>query len=269
MSDGGGRCGGREVRGPGAPAVALADVTITFRLADGGTYTAVRARLARCRRRRIRRDRRPDRLRQIDAAQCRRRAVPAVAGPGRDLRRGRSPASIASPATCSSPRRCFPGRPRWRMSPSGSRPRARRATRRASARRTGSTRVGLGAFRPALSAHAVRRAAQARRPRAGADPRSENPADGRAVRAARRADAADHGQPAARSVERRPQGGDVRHPRSRGGDRAVRPRGDHVGGAGGAHHRRLAGAAGAPARHRRGQARPGVPSSCTATSGRR
>ena len=111
-------------------------------------------------------------------------------------------------------------------------------------------------FRPALSAHAVRRAEEARRPRPGADPRSEDPADGRAVRPARRADPADHGQPAARSVERRPQGGAVRHPRSRGGDRAVRPRRHHVGGAGGAHHRRLAGAAGASARHRRGQARP-------------
>ena len=110
-----------------------------------------------------------------------------------------------------------------------------------------------------LSAHALGRPAQARRPRAGADPRSENPADGRAVRPARRADPADHGQPAARSVERRPQGGAVRHPRSRGGDRALRPRRHHVGGAGGAHHRRLAGAAAAPARHRRDQARPGLP----------
>ena len=94
---------------------------------------------------------------------------------------------------------------------------------------------------------------------ASADPRSEDPADGRAVRPARRADAADHGQSAARIVERRPQGGAVRHPRPGGGDRAVRPGGDHVGGAGRAHHRRLAGAAQAPARHRRGQARPRLP----------
>src|SRR6185312_7533883 len=110
-----------------------------------------------------------------------------------------------------------------------------------------------------LSAHALRRSAQARRSRAGADPRSENPADGRAVRPARRADPADHGQPAARSVERRPQGGAVRHPRSRGSDRAVRPRRHHVGRSRRAHHRRLARAAVASARHRRGQARPCIP----------
>src|SRR5262249_50782897 len=80
-----------------------------------------------------------------------------------------------------------------------------------------------------------------------------------AVWPARRADGADHGQPAARSVERRPQGGAVRHPRSRGGDRAIRSRGDHVGGARRPHHRRLEGRAAAPARHRRGQGRARVP----------
>ena len=85
-------------------------------------------------------------------------------------------------------------------------------------------------LRRALSAHALGRTAQARRAGAGADPRSEDPADGRAVRPARCADPADHGQPAARSVERRPQGGDVRHPRPGGSDRAVRPRRHHVGG---------------------------------------
>ena len=71
---------------------------------------------------------------------------------------------------------------------------------------------GLRHLRRPLSAYALGRSAQARRPGAGADPRSEDFADGRAVRPARRADAADHGQPAARSVERRPQGGAVRHP---------------------------------------------------------
>src|SRR5262244_2728967 len=95
--------------------------------------------------------------------------------------------------------------------------------------------------RRALSAHALGRPKKARRPRPGAHPRSENPADGRAVRPARRADAADYGQPAARSVERRPQGGAVRHPRPRRGDRAVRSRGDKVGGARRPHHRRLEG----------------------------
>src|SRR5664280_1041508 len=42
-------------------------------------------------------------------------------------------------------------------------------------------------------------------------------------------------------------------------ERVRRPRGHHVGGAGGARHRRLAGAAGAAARHRRDQARPCLP----------
>ena len=79
-------------------------------------------------------------------------------------------------------------------------------------------------LRRPLSAHALRRAAQARRAGADADPRSGNPADGRALRTARRADAADHGQPAAEPVGGGPQGGDVRHARSRGGDRAGRPR---------------------------------------------
>src|SRR5581483_8970439 len=71
------------------------------------------------------------------------------------------------------------------------------------------------------------------------------------VRAARRADPADHGQPAARTVERRPQGGAVHHPRSGRGDRARRPRRHHGGGAALDHHRRLARAVETAARHLR------------------
>ena len=67
-------------------AVALADVTMRFRLADGGTYSG-RARLALGRRRRVRRHRRADRLRQIDPAQRRGRAARAVTGRARYLRR--------------------------------------------------------------------------------------------------------------------------------------------------------------------------------------
>src|SRR5437899_5114997 len=52
-------------------------------------------------------------------------------------------------------------------------------------------------------AYALRRSAQARRPRAGPDPRSQDSPDGRAVRSARRPDPADHGQSAAGTVERR------------------------------------------------------------------
>src|SRR5262245_29761788 len=47
--------------------------------------------------------------------------------------------------------------------------------------------------------------------------------------------------------------------RSGGGDRSVGPRGDHVGRARRAHHRRLEGQAAASARHRRGQDRAGIP----------
>ena len=143
----------------------------------------------------------------------------------------RWPASTGMPAICFRPMRCFPGRPRSTMSPSGWRSPARRA--RGAGARAGLAHLG-GArrVRRPLSAHAVGRAAQARRPGAGADPRSEDPADGRAVRPARRPDPADHGQSAAGTVERRPQGGAVRHPRSRGGDRAGGPRRDHVGGPG-------------------------------------
>ena len=129
------------------------------------------------------------------------------------------------------------------------------------------TSVGPRRVRQPLSAHAVRRTAQARRPRAGPDPRSQNPFDGRAVRPARRADPADHGQSAAGSVERRPQGGAVRHPRSRRGDRARRPGRDHVGRAIGAHHRRLAGDAAAPARHLRSPAWRRIFTNCIARSG--
>ena len=252
----------------GGSAVALADVTIAFRLADGGSYEAVQGA-------------------SLDVADGEFVAIVGPTGcgkstllnvtaglfppsvrPRRHFRRAVSPASTGSPATCSSPRRCFPGRPRSRTSRSGSRPRARRAIGGARARAGLAHARGTWQLRPALSAHALRRAEKARRPRAGADPRPEDPADGRAVRPARRADPADHGQPAARSVERRPQGGDVRHPRPRGGDRAVRPRGDHVGGAGRAHHRRLAGAA---CRARATSPRSSSSrrsTSCTAKSGR-
>ena len=122
-------------------------------------------------------------------------------------------------------------------------------------------------LRQPLSAHAVGRPAQARRPRAGPDPRSQDPPDGRAVRAARCPDPADHGQSAAGTLERRPQGGAVRHPRSGGGDRARRPRRHHVGGAERAHHRRLAGAAEPPARHFRSAAWKRSFTNCTGKSG--
>ena len=108
-----------------------------------------------------------------------------------------------------------------------------RAARRGAAARAGLADLGRAS---APSPTAIRTCCRAASASASAlaqvlirDPK--DPADGRAVRAARCPDPADHGQSAAGTVERRPQGGAVRHPRSRGGDRARRPRRDHVGGA--------------------------------------
>jgi len=63
------------------------------------------------------------------------------------------------------------------------------------------------------------------------DPRSQDPADGRTVRAARTPSPADHWAICCWNVERRPQGGAVRHHDLEDSDRARRPRRDHVGGA--------------------------------------
>ena len=220
-------------------AVALEDAKVAFRLGDGRVYTAVEKAASRGRAGRVRRHRRADRLRKIHAAQ--RRGRPAQAG--RRQRQDIRPAA----------RRAEPGRrlpvPGRRAVPledcaGQCRDRARdqghAACRGAAA---GAEMARLGWPRrlcQPLSAHALRRPAQARGAGAGADPRPKDPVDGRAVRAARCADAPGDGQSAARSLECGPQGRAVRHPRSRGGDRARRPRRDHVGGAVLAHHRRLA-----------------------------
>ena len=182
--------------------------------------------------------------------------------------------------------RCAADRPqsRGRLSVSGRRAvsvedRARQCRDRARDRGH-AARAGAGAgagladlgrsrrVRRPLSAHAVGRPAQAGRSGAGADPRPQDPADGRAVRAARCADPADHGQSAAAAMERRPQGGVVRHPRSRRGDRAGGSRRDHVGGPERAHHRRLAGAAAAAARYLRSAAGQGFPRAASGNLGR-
>ena len=70
-----------------APAVALDSVSITFRLADGGSYTAVKDASLTDRRRRIRRDCRTDRLWQVDPAQRRGRTDCAVGRTRRHFRR--------------------------------------------------------------------------------------------------------------------------------------------------------------------------------------
>ena len=187
----------------GAIAVSLADVSVTFRLADGGAYTAVESCDARRRGRRIRRDRRADRLRQVDAAQRRGRPDRALdTGSatifGEDLPGPQPAGRLPVPGRGAVSR----GRPRSRTSRSGWRSPARaKAEARARAEKW-LTRVGLAGFGdryPHMLSGGQRKRVGLD---AGADPRSEDPADGRAVRPARRADAADHGQSAARPVER-------------------------------------------------------------------
>ena len=192
-------------------AVALDDATVAFRLADARVYTAVEKAQLVGRAWRVRRHCRADRLRKIDAAQCRGRAAEAGRRRGADFR----PAADGPEPGCRLP---VPGRcavsleDRARQCRDRARDQGRAARRGAGARAEMADLGRPRRLRQPLSAHALGRPAQARRPGAGADPRPEDPADGRAVRAARCADPADHGQSAAGIMERRPQGGAVRHP---------------------------------------------------------
>ncbi len=79
-------------------------------------------------------------------------------------------------------------------------------------------------LRALLSAPAVRRHAPARQSRPRARDRSRNPADGRAVLVARRADPRDHADRAAAHLGGGPQDRAVRHPPDRRGGVPVRPR---------------------------------------------
>ena len=65
---------------PAASAVSLTDLAIAFGLTGGGRYTAVEAIDLAVASGRVRRHRRPDRLREVDPAQRRRRADQAPAG---------------------------------------------------------------------------------------------------------------------------------------------------------------------------------------------
>ena len=123
-------------------AVALRDVSIAFRLAGGGSYTAVeRANLNVAD---------GEFVAIVGPTGCGKSTLLNIAAgldgagvrPGRYFRRARSPRSTARPAICFRPTRCFPGRPRWRTSPSGWRRRARRRPKRARARKTGSRAWG-------------------------------------------------------------------------------------------------------------------------------
>src|SRR5512141_2253669 len=112
-----------------AQAVALDGVSVAFRLAGGGSYTAVERAS----------------LRVADGEFV---AIVGPTGCGKstllNIAAGLMPPSsgtvdiFARPAICFRPMRCFPGRPRWRTSPSGWRLPARRQARPVGGRRTGS-----------------------------------------------------------------------------------------------------------------------------------
>ena len=222
-----------------APAVLLDDVAITFG-GGSGLYSAVRGIALAGQDRRVRRHRRADGLRQVDAAQRRRRACCG--------RRAGASTSSADALAGLNGRAGYlfqqdalmPWKTALDNVAVALEPKGVRARRGAGA---GAAMARAGSGLPASRDRYPHMLSGGQRKRVGAgadaDPRSRDPAHGRAVRAARRADAADHGQPPPRPVGRRPQGGAVRHARSRGGDRARRPGRRDVGGAGGAHRRRL------------------------------
>ena len=150
---------------------------------------------------------RPVRLRQVDAALSDRR-LPADRD-RRDPRRRqagrRRPGRTA--ASCSSISRCFPGRPcATTCSTAWSAQGMPRAEREARAQDFIDL-VGLTGFEDSYPVAALRRHEAARRDRAHARHRPEHPADGRAVRRARRADPQPDAGRAARasgSARRRP-----------------------------------------------------------------
>ncbi len=167
-------------------------------------------------------------LRQVDLAHPDRRLSPGRGRPDRDRRQA--------------DRRAGP-RPRHRFSAfravsleDGARQHpvragaARHAARRARDAGPAFHRSGRPhRLRGQLSHASVRRHAAAHRARAHARLRSENPADGRAVRRARRADAPPDAVRASRHLAAHAQDGDFRHPRRAGGGLSRRPRRRHVG----------------------------------------
>ena len=105
-------------------------------------------------------------------------------------------------------------------------------------------------LREQISLRAVRRHAAARRHRAGAGARSEAPADGRAVRRARRAHPREDERRAAAHLARQPQDRGADHPFDRRGGVSRRPRHRDVGAAR-PHHPRSGRQPAAPAHRRR------------------
>src|SRR5450830_1341104 len=187
--------------------------------------------VARGRQPRIRRPARAVRMRQVDAALFDRRL-----SPGRDRR---------DPDRRQAGGRTRP-RPRHRVSafcavsledrarqhPLWART-ARHAEGRARKARQGFHRAGRPArLRGQLPVATLRRHEATHRDRAYARLRSENPADGRAVRRARCADPRPDAERAAAHLAAHAKNGDLRHPRRAGGGLSRRPGGGDVGAAG-------------------------------------
>src|SRR5215216_8146933 len=182
-------------------------------------------------RRRVRIDRRPVRLREIDPPQDPRR-------PAAGLRR-------RCPFARQADRRPAP-RHRRRVPVASAVPVAQRLRQRAPARRRAAARAradtaarlrALGprrsqGLRAPLPVAAVGRHAAAGRARARPHPRSRAPPDGRALRRARRADPRDHERRAAAHLARAAQDRRLHHPFDLGGGVPRRPRPRHDAAAG-------------------------------------
>ena len=129
-ADGGARAASRA-------AVALSDVTIAFRLADGGTYKAVESASLNVADGEFVAIVGPTGCGKTTLLNAAAGLFPPIEPAGSISSAPTSTASTASPATCFSPRRCFPGKPRATTSLSAWRPLASREPRPCSAHKTG------------------------------------------------------------------------------------------------------------------------------------
>ena len=172
------------------------------------------------------------RLRQVDAALSDRRLPADRERQASMSRASRLRRRVPTVASCSSISRCFPWKTRageraLRARAHG----ARRARSARSARNRSSTWLGLNGFEDSYPIAAFRRHEAAHGARPHARLRSENPAHGRAVRRARRADPKPDAGGIAPHLAAHAQDGDLRHPRRAGGGLSRRPRGGDVGAA--------------------------------------
>ena len=249
-------------------AIELRNVTKKFATADGGTYTALKDLSLTVEDGQFCAVVGPHGLRQVHdadpglgarASLARRGPRPRRAGPGhRHRHRLRLPAGRGVPVAL------------------GPRQRRGRARSTAGGQPVRGHRAGAGLAAPGrperlrgpLPAPAVRRDAQAGRAGADAHQPAADPADGRAVQRARRADPGDHVHRAAAPVGPDQAGGRLRHARPRGGHRPRRQ--------GRRHHRRAGDGQGgvrdrpaAAARRPGDPLRPTLHPASTSRSGRR